>query len=114
MDTLEKIESELKEISKWPWQVGQLISSKEWSLGLIPTRDTEGDNLVCLDPAYDWQEKIANRVFIALAPERIAALVEYVRANEEYLRLLREDVELDTMPDVLKRLEQARAKLGLK
>ena len=122
MDTLEKIEKELREISKWPWAEDyDDRPGMQWNIHITCSEPcSQGDcGLTVCFMAHDGTKEntagFANATFIALAPERIAALVEYVRANEAYSAALsRPGSSLPECHLLRIKLEAARAKLGLK
>ena len=64
------------------------------------------------DDGKQWKQHLSNIDFIALAPERIAALCEYIRAAESYSEFIKAGGVADA--EISLRLAAARAKLGLK
>ncbi len=75
---LDKIEEELTQIKRWPWKVIEIkILSPRVAVG-----DARGS------PVLD--SSIPECLFIAKAPERIAALVKRVKVLEEALKCIRE------------------------
>ena len=104
---IEEIEKELKEISEAPWFAAGDCADD------CPPHKNSGLALVDTGRSSDWPiARLCHwdvAVFIAKAPERIAALVEYVRANEKLIK----ECPLD-LPAMSDELQAARAKLGLK
>jgi phage tail tube protein FII len=89
-NVIEEIEAELKRISKQEWY--------DWYEG----KYRESDN--------------TDLCFIAKSLERIAALVEYVKANEKLLKNQTQIIEIDKEGKVHKpddELQAARVALGL-
>ena len=101
MDTLEKIEAELNQISKWPWRANHLSVFNGPGLHDVLL---SADNTYQADDYSNFTEHDAE--FIAHAPERIAALVEYARAAERYI--------YGGNGEGVVEWRKARAKLGLK
>jgi hypothetical protein len=102
MSVIDEIEKELKEISPWPWDRGignearVLFTKHHDQLGTLASS--------------------SNSTFIAKCPERIAALVEYVKANEDYLgKVIRvPNMQMGDAGEFIRaehRLTTARAKL---
>jgi hypothetical protein len=94
---IDEIEKELKRISPWPWR---------WDGRTIRRVDYDTLHHLVDDAMFE-----ATQNFIAKSPERIAALVEYVNANEFacWGKCI-----CDPQGRCLDRISAARAKLGLK
>jgi hypothetical protein len=94
---LEQIEKELNKISRWPWRFApdaQIIYSYK-GIGVI--MDT------------DEIRRLEDTEFIAQAPQRIAALITYVRAAEAWLKETHPGEQIARDQE----LESARKALGL-
>lgn len=99
MNEIEKIEAKLKQISKWPWRaMGCGVD-----IGQVPRGQTVYLNNI--DDAH----------FIAASPDRIAKLVEYVRAVEAYHKAYFQEPysEAEVVRKAHSAMQVARAELGL-
>lgn len=99
---IDKIERELKQISPWPWSAYFRVSPrgahKHWHIG-----NKDGAcQITMIGKERDY-------LFIAKSPERIAALVEYVRAAEAWF----DAADVSQKRDPYRQLVAAREKLGL-
>ena len=102
MSVIDDLKEQLKRISSWPWKV-----------------DTEGwiddsENYPFCEVRDLQEQDKQNVAFIACSPERIAALVEYVEAAEEYIEAwTNKERNIAAWQAVSTRLQAARKALGL-
>ena len=106
-NVIEEIEEELKKIPEGPWYVGgddaeDCRPHKDSGLALVDTGRSEDWTIARL---CEW----GPARFIAKSPERMKALMDYVRAAEEWFLESEEINHLDLDSD----LHKARVALGL-
>ena len=111
MSVIADLKEELKRISPWPWEWEYAVKSGPCALVgketdvFIPTIDADDYCFVDISEVHNQ--------FIARSPERIAALVEYVEANELTKKHTEDFCNCKPLADCLVRLQAARKKLGL-
>jgi hypothetical protein len=69
-----QIRARLAALLPGPWQIGEIVESHDWALGLLAIRAEDGD-LVCLIPNHGWPEQRANAAIIASAPADVPYLL---------------------------------------
>ena len=111
MTVIDRIKEDLRKISKWPWGWKYAVKSGPCALSgeegqtdvLIPTQDADDYCFIDISEVH--------KSFIAHSPERIALLVEYYEAAEEWIRGDWNSEKPEVVNAKMAALDKARAKL---